>query len=197
MARAELLTVAVLLALAGCAAPTATTGVPPGVDLNNAVRFSTEAGGKFVSLVGPRRPHGEPFLGVPSTNYYALRSWVDTRSGETAYQLYVEDSYFGPERNWQKARLLGAQELRFIPIAKNEISCDQNCSYAEEFAAALPEALLRTKPQRLAVSFTGQSGAETTIIVPGEVIEKQLAATDQARTALPATTAATATTPPR
>jgi len=169
--------------------------VPAGVDLGDAVRFSTEEGGKFIALVGPKRPHGEPFLGVPNTNYYALRSWVDTRTGETAYQLYVEDSYFGAERKWQQARLLGAQELRFIPIAKNEISCDQNCSYAEEFAAVLPEGLLRARPPRLAVSFTGQAGTETTIIVPGELIEKQLAATDQARAALPATSAATAPAP--
>ena len=183
-----------LLALAGCVTP---ASQPANVDLANAVRFSTEEGGKFLALVGPQRPHGQPFLGVPGTNFYALRSWLDTRTGETAYQLYVEDSYFGAERNWRAARDLRGQELRFIPISKNEITCEQGCSYAEEFAAALPEALLRAKPERLAVSFTAQSGAQATIIVPGELIQKQLAATDQARASLPAVTAAAAPAAPR
>src|SRR6266699_220001 len=82
------------------------------------------SGGRFITLVGPRRPHGEPFLGVPGTNFSALRSSIDTKTGEMVHQLYVEDSYFGAERNWEAAADPAGQKLRFIAISKNEISCE-------------------------------------------------------------------------
>ena len=179
---------ALLMALAGCAG---LSGAPPPNVLGAAeVTRSQEQDGRFIAFVGPRRPHGEPFLGVPGTNFDALRSWIDTRNGETAHQLYVEDSYFGAERNWDAARVLGGQALRFIAISKNEITCENGCSYAEEFAAALPEALLRASPRGLAISFTAHSGAERTIIVPGELIQKQLAAVAAARATPPTASAA-------
>jgi hypothetical protein len=160
-----------------------------------AVARSTEQGGRFIALVGPRRQHAEPFLGVPGTNFYALRSMIDTRTGETSHQLFVADSYFGAERNWEAARDGRGQLLRFIPISKNEITCDNGCSYAEEFAAALPENLLRTSPQGLPVGFTAKSGAQQTISVPGDLVANQLAAVAEARTGLP-TAAATPCRPP-
>jgi hypothetical protein len=181
----------VLLTLAACG------GMPSGpttTQLANAVALSREQGGKFIGLVGPRVQHDEPFLGVPSTNFFTLRSWLDTGTGETVHQLYVEDSYFGAKRSWNAASTNG-QALRFVPISNNEISCEQNCSYAEEFAAALPDPLLRASPQSLTVRFTAQSGADKLILVPAELIRKQLAAVDQARTTLP-TVAAAATPPP-
>src|SRR6266446_3759966 len=156
---------AVLLALAGC---TGLSGAPPpSIQSATGVTRSTEPSGRFITFVGPRRPHGEPFLGVPGTNFSALRSSIDTRTGEMVHQLYVEDSYFGAERNWETARGPAGQPLRFIAISKNEISCESGCSYAEEFAAALPEALLRASPQGFAISFSARSGARETIIVPG------------------------------
>ncbi len=185
-------TAALLTALAGCAG--LSSAPPPNVLGAAGVTRSEEQGGRFIAFVGPRRPHGEPFLGVPGTNFDALRSWIDTRNGETAHQLYVEDSYFGAERNWEAARVLGGEALRFIPISKNEISCENGCSYAEEFAADLPEALLRASPRGLAISFTAHSGAEETIVVPGDLITQQLAAVDAARASLP--TAAAAPVPP-
>jgi len=147
-------------------------------------------GGRFLTFVSPKQAHGEPFLGVSGTNFFALRSSIDTRTGEAVHQVYVEDSYFGAERNWEAARDPAGQALRFIPISKNQISCDNGCSYAEEFAASLPEALLRTSPQGLAISFTARSGARETIQVPGDLIQKQLAAIDEARASLPTASAA-------
>ncbi len=176
------------MVLAGCAG--LSSAPPPNAQPATEISRSVEQGGRFVAFVGPRRQHAEPFLGVSGTNFYALRSWLDTRNGEIAHQLYVEDSYFGAERNWQAARDKDDHQLRFIAISKNEITCDNGCSYAEEFAAALPEALLRASPQGLAVSFTARSGAEQTIIEPGDLILKQLAAVDQARATLPAAAAA-------
>ena len=175
-----------LLALAGC-------GTAP-VQLANAVAMSREQGGRFIALVGPRTQHEEPFLGVPSTNFFALRSWIDTRTGEVIHQLYVEDSYFGAKRTWNAASANG-QPLRFVPITINEITCEQNCSYAEEFAAALPDPLLRASPQGLQVRFTAQTGADKLILVRGDLIQRQVAAVDEARATLPSASAATAPPP--
>jgi hypothetical protein len=180
-----------LIALAGCVGlPRASA--PPDVLAAAAVTVTSAQDGRFIALVGPRRLHAEPFLGVPGTNFDLLRSWIDTRTGETAHQLYVEDSYLGAERDWEAARIQGGAALRFIPISKNKITCDNGCSYAEEFAATLPEALLRRSPRGLAVSFAAHSGAEQTILVPGELIARQLAAVDAARASLPRATAASA-----
>jgi hypothetical protein len=170
------------IVLAGCGN---LAGISPAAQPANAVTRSQEQGGRFVTLAGPRLQHAEPFLGVADTNFYLLRSMIDTRTGEIAHQLYVEDSYFGDARDWNAAHDSGGQTLRLIPITKNEISCEPGCSYAEEFAAALPEGLLRANPQGLSVTFIAKSGAEKTIAVPGELIQKQLAAVDGARAALP------------
>src|ERR1700693_88845 len=180
-----------LLALDGCGAM---SGGPGATVPANTVTVGREQGGKFIALVGPRLQHDEPFLGVPSTNFFALRSWIDTRTGEVDDQLYVEDSYFGAKRSWNSASTNG-QALRFVPVSNNEISCEQNCSYAEEFAAAIPGPLLRASMQGLPVRFTAKSGDDKIILVPGELIQKQLAAIDQARATLP-TAAASPPAPP-
>ena len=175
--------VLLLLALAGCG--NLAGGPPPIPQSPNEVTRTVEQNGRFIQLIGPRRQHDPPFLGVPSTNFDLLRSWIDVRSGETVHQLYVEDSYFGGKREWNAARGPGGAELRFVPISLNEISCDNNCSYAEEFGATLPEALLRASPQGLTVEFSAKSGARLTIAVPGELIQKQLAAADAAHAPSP------------
>jgi hypothetical protein len=182
------------MVLAGCGD---LAGISPAAQPANAVTRSQEQGGRFVTLAGPRLQHAEPFLGVADTNFYLLRSMIDTRTGEIAHQLYVEDSYFGAERGWNAARDMTGQPLRFIAIGKNEITCENGCSYAEEFAAALPEALLRASPQGLTVVFTARSGAEKTITVPGELVAKQVAAVGAARTTLPTAAAAPAPAPQR
>ena len=182
------------IVLAGCGD---LAGISPAAQSANAVTRTQEQGGRFVTLAGPRLQHAEPFLGVADTNFYLLRSMIDTRTGEIAHQLYVEDSYFGAERGWNAARDASGQPLRFIAIGKNQITCETGCSYAEEFAAALPEALLRASPQGLTVVFTARSGAEKTIAVPGELVAKQVAAIGEARTALPAAAAAASPAPQR
>ena len=182
------------LALAACGdlAVFAPTAQPA-----DAVTRSQEQGGRFVTLAGPRLQHAEPFLGVEDTNFYLLRSMVDTKTGEIAHQLYVEDSYFGAERGWNAARDATGQPLRFVPIGKNEITCESGCSYAEEFAAVLPESLLRANPQGLTVVFAARSGAAKSIAVPGELVAKQIAAIGEARAALPSAAAAASPAVPR
>lgn len=171
-----------VLLLAGCSVAAVEPAVAPSA---TGVTRSTEQGGKFIALVGPRRPHAEPFLGVAGTNFYALRSWIDTRNGETAHQLYVEDSYFGAERNWDSGQDEAGRPLRFVAISKNEITCENGCSYAEEFAASFPESYLRERAAGLTVSFGAKSGAQKTIAVPGDLVARQLDAVAEARATLP------------
>ena len=182
---------AAALMLSACAElPSNTTTLATGGQLATAVARSVEQGGRFISLVGPKRQHAEPFLGVAGTNFFALRSMLDTRTGETVHQLFVEDSYFGAERKWEAARDGQGRTLRFIAISKNEITCENGCSYAEEFGAAIPETLLRAGPQGFAVSFTAHSGATMTVNVPGDLVANQLTAIADARAALPSAAAA-------
>jgi len=178
----RLLGLALLVALSGCgAASVPVTSGPPATEVTRSV----EQDGKFIALVGPRRQHAEPFLGVASTNFYVLRSWVDTRTGETVHQLYVSDSYAGAERKWNAARDGQGLDLRFVEISRNEITCERGCSYAEEFAATLPEALLQASAGGLTVTFFASTGARMTITVPGELVQKQLAAVAAVRPARP------------
>ena len=203
-ARFRLLAAAsVLAALGGC---TATATAPPGAVRGAAqaptqgptpVAVSTEQGGRFVGLAGPRRQHAEPFLGVAGTNFHALRSWIDTRNGQTVHQLYVSDSYAGPARDWYAARDAQGRPLRFVPIGKNEITCQPSCSYAEEFAAAIPEPQLRENAGGLTVTFAARSGAEKTVAVPAEFVRAQLVAADRVRAGLATATASAAPAPPR
>src|SRR4029077_2404501 len=113
-----------LLALAGCGAM---SGPAATVQPVNTVTVSREQGGKFIGLADPRTSQAETFLGVPNTNFSALRSWIDTRTGEINDQLYVEDSYFGAKRNWNAASTNG-QVMRFVPISNNGIIGEQKSS---------------------------------------------------------------------
>ena len=165
------------LAVASCAQapppeapaqPTAAAVAPP--------RENTPS--RFVGLIGTRAQHAPPFLGVPETNFYCLRSFIDRQTGETLHQLYVSDSYSGPERRWDAAHDGAGHALRFLEITRHQITCDGGCSYVEEFAADIPESELRANPQGLKVFFTAGSGAEKTIAITGTQITAQLAALD-------------------
>jgi hypothetical protein len=136
---------------------------------------------RFIGFVGPRSQHDPPFLGVPDTNFYCLRSFLDRQTGETAHQLYVADSYFGSERGWNGAHDAAGNTLPFTSIGSNKIACDNGCSYAEEFAATIPATALRASTQGLAVTFAARSGATMTIKLSGEEIANQLAVVDAER----------------
>src|ERR1700758_235985 len=82
--------------LTACVQPAATEGpAQPGT----AAAPATEAPSpRFIGVIGTRAQHAPPFLGVPETNFYCLRSFLDRRTGETQHQLYVSDSYSRAER---------------------------------------------------------------------------------------------------
>jgi hypothetical protein len=179
-----------LLAVAGCARveenaaqpqPQPQPLPPTAPVVAEEVTVSKLQGGKFLGLTGPRKQYAEPFFNVAGTNYYCLRSFVDTRSGDTVHQLYVQYSYEGGPYKWSGAQDQDKKDLRFIPLNHNEITCDLGCSYADEFAAAVPEPLLRQSQGGLSVTFTGDNGAAKTVAVDGGLIAKQLGAVDAVR----------------
>jgi hypothetical protein len=175
---------AVLLgaALAACAPlgpPASPTPAPAGAKPEP--QAAGEPTARFIGFVGPKTQHDPPFLGVPYTNFYCLRSFLDRQTGESAHQLYVADSYFGAKRGWEAAHDAAGNALPFTAIGTDEITCENGCSYAEEFAAMLPAAALRASPQGLAVTFTARSGKTMTIRLSGDEIANQLAVVEAAR----------------
>jgi len=148
---------------------------------------------RFIGVIGTKAQHAPPFLGVPETNFYCLRSFLDRKTGETEHQLYVSESYFGAERHWNSARDAAGRPLRFIEIGRNEITCEEGCSYLEEFAATLPESELRANPQGMAVIFFSATGDQKRILLSDAQISAQLAAIDANHNPVqPAAAAATA-----
>jgi hypothetical protein len=137
--------------------------------------------GRFIGVIGTRARHSPPFLGVSETNFYVLRSFLDSQTGETLHQLYVSDSYSGAVRHWSAARDGAGHPLRFLEISEHEITCERSCAYVEEFAADIPEGELRANPEGLRVTFIAHSGDEKTVVVSGSQIAAQLAAIDAKR----------------
>jgi hypothetical protein len=165
-----------LLALGACAprAPPLLSPVP-------GVAVRRTALSRYVEIVGPERQHAPPFLGVPGTNFFVLRSWLDRRTGRATTQLYVSDSYRGPQRIWDAAYDPAGRALPFTAIDRERISCRGGCSWTEDFAAGIPERELDAAPGGLAVAFVARSGFRKTIIVTARQIRLQRAAVAAAR----------------
>jgi hypothetical protein len=178
-----------LSACSGLAPPgssSAPSGALPSAGKAAAVEVREHLSGRFIALIGPKAQHAPVYLDTAGTNFYCLRSFIDRKTGETADQLYVSDSYDGAKRDWIGAHDGAGQSLLFIPISRHEISCDGGCSYADEFAANIPESELRGNPKGLAVTFTDRAGDKKTITVSADQIAEQLAALDAQRSALSA-----------
>ena len=176
--RARTLLAALLGAALTACAQTPPAEAPPRPSVAAAAPAREDIPSRFVGLIGNKAQHAPPFLGVPETNFYCLRSFLDRQTGETRHQLYVSDSYSGPERHWDAARDGAGRALRFLEITRHQITCDGGCSYTEEFAADIPESELRANPTGLKVTFRAQSGTEKTITIGGSQITAQLAAVD-------------------
>lgn len=147
----------------------------PGVEL---IKMQS---GRFVAFVGERRQHTAKFLDVDDTNFFTLRSWYDNKTGEAAHQLYIADSYFGPPQKWYGVHDANNMTLKFIPISRNEITCENGCSYADEFAAELSEDYLRAHKDGLTVIFISSDGKNLPVNVPADLVGAQLAAVDTVR----------------
>ena len=174
--RRLVLAASLALAVAACVAP-----APPQTAVVDGAASGQDQSPRFLGVIGVKEQHAPPYLGVPDTNYYRLRSFVDRQTGETLHQLYVSDSYSGAERHWNAARDGAGRPLRFFTISEHEISCAAGCSYVEEFAATIPESELRASPRGLAVVFTSTSGAEKQITLSSAQIAAQLASVEARR----------------
>jgi hypothetical protein len=145
-----------------------------------AVSVREHLSGRYIALIGPKLQHDPPYLDLPDTNYFCLRSLIDRQTGETAHQLYVVASY-DTKRDWNAAHEGTGQALEFIPISRYPIACDkkESCSYAEEFAANIPLSELRAASNGFSVTFTDAAGDTQTITVSGEQVAAQLTALAQ------------------
>ncbi len=164
--------------LSACVAATPSAGPAagkPGGDPVVAVR--EDLSGRFTALIGPKTQHDPPYLETPYTNFSCLRSFIDRRTGETAHQVYVAASY-DANRDWDAAHDDSGKALKFIPISRFKIACNGtvNCSYAEEFAAIIPESELNGNARGFSVTFSDGAGDAQTIAVSGSQIRAQLAA---------------------
>jgi hypothetical protein len=142
--------------------------------------------GRFIELIGVKEQHAPPYLGTPDTNFYCLRSFIDRQTGATADQLYVADSYDGKRRDWNAAYDATGKPLQFVAISRLEITCKYGCSYAEEFAADIPQRDLLDSPQGFSVTFADGAGDRKTITVSAAQVAAQqhaLAAQPKARSA--------------
>jgi hypothetical protein len=166
--------------LAACAPTAPPTGAGIGTATGSAVTVREDLSGRYLALIGPPAQHDAPYLDTPQTNFFCLRSFIDQKTGASAHQLYVASSY-DAKRDWDAAHDGAGQKLRFIPISRYKIACNRNdnCSYAEEFAAAIPESELRQNPGGLSVTFTDPAGDAQTIAVSSGQISAQLAALGQ------------------
>ena len=183
-----------LLALSGCAILHDEEKLPPPPEAAG-VELTKEQGGRFIAFVGPKLQHTETFLGVSETNYFALRSWFDNKTGETAHQLYVEDSYYGGPFLWNGVHDANNTTLKFIPISRNQITCDLGCAYADEFAASLPEDYLRAHRDGFALTFTASNSKTLTMTMPANLVAAELNAVDTVRSVAAKAAANSATTP--
>ncbi len=170
---AAMLCAAMLGACAPITPPAATATAAGGA----AVEVREHLSGRYIALIGPKAQHDPPYLGAPDTNFFCLRSFVDRQTGATAHQLYVAASY-DMLRDWSAAHDGAGHALEFIPISRLKIACDStgNCSYAEEFAAELPESELSGNTGGFPVTFTDRAGDAQTIAVSSSQVEAQLAA---------------------
>lgn len=197
MIRRHLGAVLCCMALAACAGqspPSSPIAAAPAMQQPAAPQQS-ELTARFIGFVGPRVQHDPPFLGVPYTNFYCLRSFVDRQTGATVHQLYVADSYFGAARDWNGAQDAAGRALPFTHISTDKITCENGCAYAEEFAASLPEAELNSSGHGVTVTFTARSGNSMKIAISGAQIAHQLAAVAAERARLPGQAAASPALP--
>jgi hypothetical protein len=170
----------IALTLSACAYLQPEEKLPPQAQAPG-VELTKMQNGRFIAFVGQRRQHTAPFFDVPDTNFAVLRSWYDNKTGEAAHQLYVEDSYFGGPFKWDGVRDADNKPLKFIPISRNKITCEQGCAYDDEFAAELPEDYLRAHPDGLAIIFTTSDGNNLPVKVSADLVGAQLAAVDTVR----------------
>ncbi len=127
---------------------------------------------------GPAR--SRPTSIRPETNFFCLRSFHRPPNRRDRRPALCLENLSDWSRAIGTPRMDGIRagaEIHSDPAATRS-SCREegNCSYAEEFAAAIPESDLRQNPKRLSVTFTDHAGDAQTINISAEQIAAQLTA---------------------
>lgn len=194
--RPQVLAAALLgLALSACAQSRPAPATAIGMREHPAVVVREDVSRRYIEFIGPKIRFAKPFLGVPDTNYVALRSWLDRRTGAATHQLYVSESYVGRRRHWASARDAEGDPLPVAAIGSHKIACDPACSYSDDAAASLSDALLRKSRGGLAVTFTAEGGRQKMIVVPAAAVQAELAAVEAWRRRLGASKTANSASP--
>lgn len=134
------------------------------------------------------------FLGIESRvgnetgNPYAedtvrLRSWINKEGGTTTHQVYYTDYYQDDWRHYTRASNGNAENLRFVSIDRDVISCagGRPCLLSETMGASISDDFLRQNADGFRMQFQSRSGRNQTIRITGRMIEKQLEAIERWR----------------
>jgi len=109
---------------------------------------------------------------------YFLRSFVNKKSKSVLHQLYVNYTYAGDWRFFNRAYAKGSKELKFTGI-KRDVNCSSyGCSYNEHFGITIPGKYLRNNTGGFSVKVLSKSGHDLVLKVSGKQITEQIKAVD-------------------
>ena len=115
-----------------------------------AVALSTRQGGRFDRCLTDRAGSmPSRFSASPRPTSIACAAAIDRRNRRDRTTSFTCPTAIPARaRGWNAARDARGRPLRFIPISQDEITCQPSCSYAEEFAAAIPRSGIARRGRR-------------------------------------------------
>lgn len=152
--------------LFGCAPPP-----PPHV---------TVSGDKFSSdyTVAGLRAFRNPFGGI--SGEWFLRSFVDKKTGTVTDQLYVDLSYIGAWKFFDRAADDHATPLDVVVIGRDVGDCAGGCSLEETIGVTLDDQTLRSRAATgYEVKIYADSGDALVLPITPQMIGEQMAAIDK------------------
>ena len=189
-----------LAALAGCGGM---AGGPPGGAAAGgrqptAIAVSTEQGGRFIGLTGPRLQHTEPFLGVPARISIRCARWIDRRKRrDRASALCRRQLCRNAARLECGARCAGPPAA-LHPDQQKRDHLSAELLLCRGIRRRDPRSGIAQRDRRADRHLSARSGAQKTIAVPGELVRAQVVGLDRVRAGLATAAAAPpATAPPR
>ncbi|MFQ5544207.1 MAG: hypothetical protein ACE5FY_07655 [Nitrospiria bacterium] len=116
---------------------------------------------KGTNYIGP--PCGQPDCTQSAGDYVRLRAWKPDNSPETAYQIYVSDSYGKGWRFYEKAHDSDGKNMDIITISKHVTACGpMDCTFHELVGLNINRAYLQAHKSsglRFQISGVGGKGA--------------------------------------
>lgn len=116
----------------------------------------------------------------PTETAYGLRAWL-RRDGSLIrdHRLYVS-TYYTPARPVFTRAVTPSRPLELTGISRDVFACvgGRPCSPPETFGAFIPDALLRSNRDSIAVTFSNRGGREWLIILHRDLIDAYLGRLD-------------------